>query len=136
MILHSTSQNHPTRWSIVWLIALIACTPICASANYYYADDYYSGDYYADEYYYEEDAYYGYESEVYDAFTYSQPKAAPSSNLSGRQNAIGHPSDPDAENSEFPIGEPWTMVVLALAAAGYTFIRQRKTATNKQHINS
>ena len=132
----ATSKSTTTaRWSILWLIAFLACAPVCANAYYY--DDYYYEDYYADEYYYEEDAYYAYESEVYDAFTSPQTSTDPSLGINGRRNAIGHPSDPDAEHSEYPIGETWAMVVLALGVAGYTYIQQRKrkTATDKQNIN-
>lgn len=131
MTQYFTSKFTTTRWGFALLIAFFACAPICAHASYI-ADDYYYDEeyYYDDEYYYEENVYYGYESDIYDAFASSTP------NMSGRKNAIGTPSDPDAEHTEYPIGEPWIMVILAIGAAGYTYIQQRKkTATDKQNIN-
>ena len=124
---NSTYQSKTiSRWGIVWLVVLFACMPICANA--YYVGDYYSEDEYYDEYYYEE-GYCSYESNVQDAFSSAAPGSENPSNISGRHNAIGTPSDPLDEQSEFPIGEPWVMLALALGMAGYTFIRQQRRST-------
>ena len=129
---YSSTIRH---WSVACILVLLACLPTTsAKAQSYIGDEYY----YEEEFYYD-GAYYSYESTIYDAFGGSSPNP-----IQGRRNTPDwgddgygddenlHPSDP------LPLGDGWSLLIFAAAAAGIIFIKQRKQpmkqlSTHKAH---
>ena len=130
---YSSTIRH---WSVACILVLLACLPTTsAKAQSYINDEYY----YEEEFYYDDGAYYSYESTIYDAFGGSSPNP-----IQGRRNTPDwgddgygddenlHPSDP------LPLGDGWSLLIFAAAAAGIIFIKQRKQpmkqlSTHKAH---
>ena len=94
---------HHSLLGIAYIIALLVCVPTSAIADEYYSSYYAAEQYYEGEYM----EYYGYESNVQDAFASSNPTSSAPSQINGRHNAWGdgytedelHPGDP------LPIGD-------------------------------
>lgn len=53
----------------------------------------------------------------------------------GPRRVIGKPGDPGDQSDEFPVGEPWVMLVFAAAAAATVAIRRRLVESRKQAMN-
>ena len=74
-----------------------------------------------------------YKSTIYEPFSSATPSSdANGSNngnargMSGRRNAFVDPGETGAE--EYPIGEPWIMLVFAAMTAGVITLRKKQTA--------
>ena len=115
---------HHSLLGIAYIIALLVCVPTSAIADEYYSSYYAAEQYYEGEYM----EYYGYESNVQDAFASSNPTSSAPSQINGRHNAWGdgytedelHPGDP------LPIGDHAILFVFAAITAMVVFFQQRK----------
>lgn len=81
------------------------------------------------------DGYHQYHSTIYEPFSGLTPSSSNGGNnqpsgISGRRNAFGHPENenPGQEGTEYPIGEPWIMLVFAAMAAVVITLRKKQTA--------
>jgi hypothetical protein len=77
-----------------------------------------------------------YKSTIYEPFSSATPSSDANgsnsgpNNISGRKNGFLDPGDAnkDSENTEYPIGEPWIMLVFAAMAAVVITLRKKQTA--------
>ena len=78
-------------------------------------------------------SYNAYEPTVYEPFSSATPSSGSDNGngpakITGRKNGFLDPGNPgqNENETEFPIGEPWIMLVFATIGAGVIFIKQRK----------
>lgn len=79
------------------------------------------------------EGYQQYHSTIYEPFSSSTPSYDGSNNdqssgMGGRRNAFDKPDDPGEEPTEYPIGEPWIMLVFAALAAVGIALRKKQHA--------
>ena len=82
-----------------------------------------------------------YQSQIYEVGTMSVPSdySSPAGGANAPQKVgprkLGGGTDPGQQSEEYPIGEPWIMVLFALAACGMIAYRKKKTNDLKQIIS-
>ena len=79
------------------------------------------------------EGYQQYHSTIYEPSSSSTPSYSGSNNdqssgMGGRRNAFDKPDDPGEEPTEYPIGEPWIMLVFAALAAVGIALRKKQHA--------
>ena len=80
----------------------------------------------------------GYGGTVYQPFSETVPSEQTAvgeqystNNPTGPRKDFGKPTDPGNQSNEYPIGEPWIMVVLAVVFGGVIALRRKRRAAAK-----
>ena len=148
-IVRTTQSTHPLLIiSKMVVVLLLIFLPAIAFANPVFQtssnDNKYAGSIRSEQYYraepvsyemthtatYQIGTTYNPAQTLYEPFSDEGPGNSGPSRISGRKNEDGflNPGDPekDEDDTEFPIGDAWSLLFFALVAAGLIFIKQRK----------